>query len=183
MMALATGLEASGVSFLWVVRSPVGFDFKMEFKEEWLPAGFEKRTEGRGLTVRNWGPQPEILDHASVAAFLTHCGWNSVMESLSRGVTLVGWPLAADQFYNAKMLEEEVGVLVELARGPVAHVDPQKVSETVKLVMEGAKGKDMKRRAAELAVKIKEAMSSGDEKIKKGSFRGKLDDFLNSVKL
>ncbi|KMZ64624.1 Flavonoid glucosyltransferase, family GT1 [Zostera marina] len=183
MMALASGLEASSVSFLWVVRSPIGFDLKIEFKDEWLPAGFEKRVKGRGLIVRNWGPQPEILEHASVKAFLTHCGWNSVMESLSRGVTLMGWPLAAEQFYNAKMLEEEVGVLVELARGPVDHVDPQKVSETVVLVMKSEKGKEMKRRATELAGKINEAVcSGGDGKIKKGSSRtNKLDDFLNSV--
>ncbi|GMY32217.1 UDP-glycosyltransferase 92A1-like [Fagus crenata] len=37
MMELAIGLEDSGVSFIWVIRPPIGFDWKSEFRAEWLP--------------------------------------------------------------------------------------------------------------------------------------------------
>ncbi|KAJ6387830.1 hypothetical protein OIU77_026404 [Salix suchowensis] len=85
MLELALALEASGRIFIWVVRPPIGFDINMEFEaKEWLPVGFEERIEysKRGLLVRKWAPQVEILSHKSVSTFLSHCGWNSVLESL-----------------------------------------------------------------------------------------------------
>ena len=41
-----------------------------------------------------------ILAHASTGAFLSHCGWNSVLESLWHGVPVVGWPLIGDQLFD-----------------------------------------------------------------------------------
>ncbi|PWA88255.1 UDP-Glycosyltransferase superfamily protein [Artemisia annua] len=120
MMQLAIALDKSNVNFIWVVRPPIGFDINAEFKtEEWLPENFKKRTEdeNRGLIVEKWAPQVDILSHKSVGAFMSHCGWNSVLESLGCGVPLLGWPMAAEQFYNAKMMVEFVGVCVEVARG------------------------------------------------------------------
>ena len=52
-------------------------------------------------------PQLRILAHTATGAFLSHYGWNSVLESLMHGVPLLGWPLAAEQLYNVKMLAEE----------------------------------------------------------------------------
>jgi hypothetical protein len=95
MMALARGLEASGQPFIWVVRPPVEFDGATEFRaDEWLPNGFEERVvaAGQGLLVRRWAPQVAVLVHASTGAFLSHCGWNSVLESLWHGVPVLGWP-------------------------------------------------------------------------------------------
>jgi hypothetical protein len=95
MMALARGLEASGQPFIWVVRPPVEFDGATEFRaDEWLPNGFEERVvaAGQGLLVRRWAPQVAVLAHASTGAFLSHCGWNSVLESLWHGVPVLGWP-------------------------------------------------------------------------------------------
>nr|DAD30590.1 TPA_asm: hypothetical protein HUJ06_009441 [Nelumbo nucifera] len=62
----------------------------------------------QGLLVHNWAPQIDILSHTSTGAFLSHCGWNSVLESLRRGVPIIWWLLAAEQFYNSKLLEEEL---------------------------------------------------------------------------
>ncbi|KAF7006376.1 hypothetical protein CFC21_021425 [Triticum aestivum] len=96
-----------------------------------LPGGFVERMEaaGRGLVVRCWAPQVEILAHPATGAFLTHCGWNSAQESLACGVPMVGWPLSAEQFYNAKLLAEEMGVCVELARGATAALTRDEVAE------------------------------------------------------
>ncbi|KAM1049994.1 hypothetical protein TB2_031322 [Malus domestica] len=103
MMELTVGLEEIGKPFVWVIRPPVGFDVKGDFKAEWLPDGFEERMSKRkqGLLVHNWAPQLEILSYKSTGFFVSHCGWNSVMESLSQGVPIVGWPLAAEQAYNS----------------------------------------------------------------------------------
>ncbi|KAL7001462.1 hypothetical protein U1Q18_002614 [Sarracenia purpurea var. burkii] len=46
MMELAEGLENSGKPFIWVIRPPMGFNLKGEFRAEWLPDGFEERTMG-----------------------------------------------------------------------------------------------------------------------------------------
>lgn len=168
MKSLAAGLESSGRPFVWVVRPPIGFDLSSDFRSEWLPDGFEGRTKEaeRGLLVRGWAPQLEILSHKSTGAFLSHCGWNSVLESLSRGVPIIGWPLASEQFYNSKMVEEVLGVGVEVARGVVDEVRREEVEKVVRLVMGGDdKGKEMKAKAMRIKVMIRDAMrEEGEEK-------------------
>lgn len=161
MIELAVGLEGSEVPFIWVIRPPIGFDLKGEFREEWLPEGFEERVSksNRGLLVKQWAPQMEILCHQSTGAFLSHCGWNSVMESLSQGLKIIGWPMAAEQAYNCKMLVEEMGVCVELTRGVETQIEGRKVKEVIELVMDDAgKGQEMKMKAAEVAEQMKAAM-------------------------
>ncbi|OIW04155.1 hypothetical protein TanjilG_00715 [Lupinus angustifolius] len=156
MMALAEGLEESGKSFIWVIRPPFGFDMNAEFLAEWLPKGFEERMEDnkRGILVHKWGPQLEILSHSSTGAFLSHCGWNSVLESLSQGVPIIGWPLAAEQAYNAKMLVEEMGVSVELTRFVETDISKEEVKKVIGVVMDQkeGRGKEMKEKANEIAV-------------------------------
>ncbi|XP_010241748.1 PREDICTED: UDP-glycosyltransferase 92A1-like [Nelumbo nucifera] len=179
MMELAMGVEASGKAFIWVVRPPVGFDINGEFKAEWLPEGFEERvTESRrGLVVRTWAPQLEILSHKSTGAFLSHCGWNSSLESLSQGVPIIGWPLVAEQTYNSKMLEEEMGVCVELARGLDGRILSGEVERVIKLVMDvGEKGKEMKMKASEAARKIRAAVKKEGDQL--GFSVKALDSFL-----
>ncbi|CAN0923161.1 Crocetin glucosyltransferase 3 [Linum grandiflorum] len=168
MMELAIGLEQSSVSaFVWVIRPPIGFDRKSEFRPEWLPEGFEERMKEskRGLLIRNWAPQLEILSHESVGGFLSHCGWNSVLESLSQGVPIIGWPLAAEQAFNSKMLVEEMGVAVELARGAVVDLDREEVKRVVEIVM--VNGEEMKRRALMVSEELKASVRDDDEQGKK----------------
>ncbi|PAN37726.1 hypothetical protein PAHAL_7G117400 [Panicum hallii] len=166
MMELAVGLERSAHRFVWVVRPPAGSDVDGEFRPEWLPEGFRERAEagGRGLVARCWAPQVEILAHAAAGAFLTHCGWNSVQESLGSGVPLLGWPLSAEQFYNAKVLAEEMGVCVEVARGTRAALSGEKLAAAVEAVLgDTAERAGMRRRAAEMREVIAAARESGGE--------------------
>ncbi|OMO66963.1 UDP-glucuronosyl/UDP-glucosyltransferase [Corchorus olitorius] len=51
-----------------------------------LPEGFLERTKDRGLVVKSWAPQVAVLNHDSVGGFVTHCGWNSVLEAVTAGV-------------------------------------------------------------------------------------------------
>nr|DAD24549.1 TPA_asm: hypothetical protein HUJ06_026013 [Nelumbo nucifera] len=67
----------------------------------------EDRVAGRGLIIRGWAPQVPILNHGAVGGFLTHYGWNSVMEGITAGVLLLTWPREPDQFVNAELLTIE----------------------------------------------------------------------------
>ncbi|KAK9220895.1 hypothetical protein WN944_009319 [Citrus x changshan-huyou] len=183
MMQLAMALEASGKNFIWVVRPPIGFDINSEFKaKEWLPQGFEEKIKGsgQGLVVHKWAPQVEILSHRTISAFLSHCGWNSVLEALSHGVPIIGWPLAGEQFYNSKLLEEEIGVCVEVARGITCEVLKEDLSAKIELAMnETEKGTDLRNKAKEVKVIIKNAVRNEDNF--KGSSVKAMDQFLNAA--
>ncbi|KAK9123043.1 hypothetical protein Sjap_012645 [Stephania japonica] len=183
MMELAHGLESSGRDFIWVVRPPFGFDINQEFRyQDWLPEGFEERIaeQNRGVIVQNWAPQLEILSHKSTCAFLSHCGWNSVLESLSRGVPIIGWPMAGEQFYNSKLMEEELGVCVEIGRGPNCDVNRGDIARAIETVMGGGeKGQAMRKKAGEIKEMFKEAIR--DEDGCKGSCVRAIDDFVHTL--
>jgi hypothetical protein len=182
MMELAVALEASGKNFIWVVRPPIGFDINMEFKAtEWLPEGFEERMKDskRGLLVHKWAPQVEILSHKSISAFLSHGGWNSIIESLSHGVPLIGWPMAEEQFYNVMLLEEQIGVCVEVARRKSCGVRHEDIVKKIMMVMdETEKGKEMRKKALEVRDMIMDAVKDF-----KGSSVKAMDEFLNAALL
>ena len=61
-----------------------------------------------------FAPQTAILGHKALGGFVTHCGWNSAMESLWFGVPMLAWPLYAEQHFNAYEMVNEMGVAVEL---------------------------------------------------------------------
>ncbi|GLJ06063.1 hypothetical protein SUGI_0031140 [Cryptomeria japonica] len=113
--ALALGLEATGLPFLWVLRFP-------RFSEEecspsvLLPEGFESRTQDRGLVYSEWAPQLQILAHPSVGVFLSHSGWSSVVEAVKFGVKLVLLPMNVDQGLNARLVGGELKVGLEVER-------------------------------------------------------------------
>ncbi|KAM2350611.1 hypothetical protein ACFXTH_005536 [Malus domestica] len=183
MMQLAMALESSGKNFIWVVRPPLEYDVDSEFKEkEWFPEGFVQRIKARnkGLIVEKWAPQVEILSHKATSAFLSHCGWNSVIESLVHGVPLLGWPMASEQFFNVKYLVEQVGVCVEVARGKSCEVQKENIVAKLESVMnETEKGKQMRRKASEAKEIIRDAMK--DEEGYKGCSTKALEDFLTAA--
>ncbi|TVU30715.1 hypothetical protein EJB05_22350, partial [Eragrostis curvula] len=89
---LALGLEAFGHPYLWVVRP--GLAGK-------LPTSFTDivAANGRGKVV-SWAPQEKVLAHPAIGCFVTHCGWNSTLESIRNGVPMLCWPYFTDQFTN-----------------------------------------------------------------------------------
>ncbi|EOA15672.1 hypothetical protein CARUB_v10006214mg [Capsella rubella] len=164
---LAYGLELTGHRFVWVVRPPAEddpsasmFDKTKNETEtmEFLPNGFLNRTKDIGLVVQTWAPQEEILAHESIGGFVTHCGWNSVLESIVNGVPMVAWPLYSEQKMNAWMVSEELKIAsrVNAADGIVKK---EEIVEMVKKVMDQEEGKDMRKNAKELKKTAEEALN------------------------
>ncbi|KAK8939273.1 Hydroquinone glucosyltransferase [Platanthera zijinensis] len=155
---LALGLEASGQRFLWVVRSPSRLNSAAYFTGQigddplaHLPEGFLERTAGVGLAVPSWAPQVEVLGHPAVGGFLSHCGWNSTLESAAHGVPIIAWPLFAEQRMNAVVLVEGTKVAMPLKQRKDGVYERREIARVAREMMEGEEGKLMRRRAKELA--------------------------------
>ncbi|KAK7310085.1 hypothetical protein RJT34_07336 [Clitoria ternatea] len=103
------------------------------------------------MVVPSWAPQIEILRHSSVGGFLTHCGWNSTLESVLQGVPLITWPLFAEQKMNAVVLTQslKVGVRPKANENGLV-VEREEVADVVKSLMEGVEGVKLHKRMKEL---------------------------------
>lgn len=156
---LALGLEMSEHRFLWVVRTPNdkaanATYFSVDSQNEpfqFFPKGFLERTKGRGLVVPSWAPQAQVLAHSSTGGFLTHCGWNSILESVVNGVPLIVWPLYAEQRMNALMLTQDIKVALRpRADEETGLVRRDEIARVVKGLMEGEEGKRIRNRMKDI---------------------------------
>ncbi|KAG6417001.1 hypothetical protein SASPL_124442 [Salvia splendens] len=111
---IALALENSGCRFLWSLRKPMSVEGKkmvVEYEDfgEVLPEGFLERTKGVGRVI-GWVGQVGVLSHRAVGGFVSHCGWNSTLESVWFGVPMATFPLYAEQQLNAFYLVKELGM-------------------------------------------------------------------------
>jgi len=149
---LAFGLELSGQKFLWVVRAPSGAVnsayFGAETKDplQFLPQGFLERTKQQGLVVPSWAPQIQVLGHSATGGFLSHCGWNSVLESVVQGVPVIAWPLFAEQSLNAAILTDDLKVALRPKVDHSGLTEREEISKTVRGLMEEKEGKEIRKR-------------------------------------
>ncbi|KAG4170628.1 hypothetical protein ERO13_A12G158800v2 [Gossypium hirsutum] len=155
MEALALGLEKSGTRFVWVVKT--GSTQAREDEFENVPDGFEERVASRGLVIREWAPQVSILNHEAVGGFLSHCGWNSVLEGIVGGVVILAWPMEADQLVNTRLLVEDMGVGVRVCKGAGSVPEAGELSRVIGESMSKAGG--LKDKAKKLKEKTLEAVS------------------------
>ncbi|XP_024518616.1 UDP-glycosyltransferase 74C1 [Selaginella moellendorffii] len=163
---LASALEESRQEFVWAIRD-----------SSLIPPGFQERMTklDQGLVV-SWAPQLEILGHRSVGGFLTHCGWNSVMESMSFGMPMVARPITGDQVLTAKFVIDEWGIGVgvrgiEMGR-ELARKDDLKNS--IKALMEAdPKTSEIWKNARRVKEVVRAAMKN------KGSSRNNIDSLVH----
>ncbi|KAK4267854.1 hypothetical protein QN277_024582 [Acacia crassicarpa] len=154
---LAFGLELSRERFLWVVRPPSNnpsaayLDNSNEQNPlDFLPEGFLERTKEKGFVIPSWAPQIQILSHSSTGGFLSHCGWNSVLESVQNGVPLMAWPLFAEQRTNAVLLTDGLKVALRPKGDENGIVGREEIAELVKSLMKGEEGNEIRKRMSVL---------------------------------
>ncbi|XP_006342640.1 UDP-glucose flavonoid 3-O-glucosyltransferase 7-like [Solanum tuberosum] len=162
---IALALEASNSSFLWVVRKGD------EPQESWMPTSFKEKmlTNSKVLIVRGWVPQLKILNHPATGVFMTHCGWNSTLESLTAGVPMLTWPLFAEQFYNEKLVEVlgcgvRIGAEVWHSTFDIKDtiVNKEKIEVSLKTLMNTSGESEMiKSRAKDVEAMINRAVEKG----------------------
>eukprot|EP00262_Sarcandra_glabra_P010507 TRINITY_DN2579_c0_g1_i1.p1 TRINITY_DN2579_c0_g1~~TRINITY_DN2579_c0_g1_i1.p1 ORF type:complete len:476 (+),score=29.59 TRINITY_DN2579_c0_g1_i1:61-1488(+) len=171
MDELAAGLERSGVPFIWCVKEPTTGHGVGEYGV--VPTGFDDRMAGRGLVIRGWAPQVSILSHPSVGVFLSHCGWNSVLEGLVAGVSFLAWPRGADQFMDARLLEEN-GIGVRVCEGADAVPNSDELARILAESVSVA-GSERRDRALELSRAACDAIKEG------GSSHRDLDGLVQAL--
>ncbi|XP_077214019.1 7-deoxyloganetin glucosyltransferase-like [Tasmannia lanceolata] len=151
MTEFAWGLANSKQPFLWIIRPDL-----VRGDSAILPPDFLNETKGRGL-LTSWCPQEEVLCHPSVGVFLTHCGWNSMLETISGGVPVICWPFFAEQQTNCRFACADWGIGMEIDND----VKRDEVERLVRELMEGEKGKEMRNKAMEWKVKAEKATTKG----------------------
>ncbi|XP_031501318.1 anthocyanidin 3-O-glucosyltransferase 2-like [Nymphaea colorata] len=165
---IAQGLEGSGQRFLWSIRiRPKGAPQFSEPKDvdpsEVLPEGFLRRTKEKGLVWPKWAPQVAILSHPAVGGFVSHCGWNSTLESVWFGVPMIAWPLYAEQGMNAFELVNDLGLSLELKKEEEGGelVKGEELEKAVRSLMEGEEGKKVREKMKEAKNMARKAMEEG----------------------
>ncbi|KAJ4715063.1 Glycosyltransferase [Melia azedarach] len=152
----AWGLASSKHPFLWIVRPDLLMGDSAIF-----PEAFFEEIKDRGL-IANWCPQDEILSHPSIGVFLTHCGWNSTLESVCGGLPVICWPFFAEQQTNCRYSCTTWGMGVEVN----TDVKQEDIAKLIKEMMEGDKGKQMRQKAQEWKRKAEASTEIGGRSYK-----------------
>ncbi|KAL0927169.1 hypothetical protein M5K25_001332 [Dendrobium thyrsiflorum] len=152
---IAHGVALSRVSFLWVLRP----DVVSSEDSDPLPVGFREETAGRGMVVQ-WCCQTEVLGNSAVGGFLTHCGWNSVLESVWNGVPMICYPLLTDQFTNRKLVvgDWKVGEGFNGGRGVVRR---EEVGKKIEGLMKGKERERMREELKKVRGVLRAAVAAG----------------------
>lgn len=169
---IAYGLLNSGVSFLWVLRPPT-----LGLPPVVLPENFLEKIGDKGKIVQ-WCSQKEVLEHPSVAYFITHCGWNSSLEAITTGVPVVAFPAWGDQVTNAKYLVDVLELGVRLSRGDQTEkngVSRDRIEKCLKEAI-GPKATELKKNVVKWKKAAEEAVAEG------GSSDRNLKDFVDKIR-
>ncbi|RRT51430.1 hypothetical protein B296_00040245, partial [Ensete ventricosum] len=161
----AWGLADSNHPFLWVIRPDM-----VEGGAATLPEEFIEETKGRSFFA-GWCRQGEVLAHPSIAGFLTHSGWNSMMESVACGVPVICWPGFAEQYTNCLYACEHWGFGMEIDQV----VQREQVKDVVVELLEGEKGKEMRKNATKWKEMAARATAQG------GSSLGNLERLVKDL--
>ncbi|KAK9669215.1 hypothetical protein RND81_13G116300 [Saponaria officinalis] len=168
VMEIAYGIMDSHVDFIWVLRPRTVLDGSNDL----LPIGFEDEVRGRGIVVP-WTDQIMVLSDRVVGGFLTHCGWNSVLESIWYEVPMLCFPVFTDQFTNRKLVVDDWKIGVNLCNGRI--IQRGEITEQIKSFMSQKHRKDLKENISDKKNILQRAVDIG------GSSEKYLDRFVKEV--
>uniref|UniRef100_A0ACD5YCD5 Uncharacterized protein n=1 Tax=Avena sativa TaxID=4498 RepID=A0ACD5YCD5_AVESA len=179
---LAAAIKGSKQRFIWVLRDADRADIFAgnsggDSQPRYEKLLSEEQAQGTGLVITGWAPQLEILAHGATAAFMSHCGWNSTMESLSHGKPILAWPMHSDQPWDAELLCNYLRVAM-LVRPWEKHGEVV-AAEAIQVVIENAmlseKGTALRQRAKLLGEAVRAAVADN------GSSTKDLHDFVAHI--
>lgn len=175
------GLELTGQPYLWVVRpithNKVAGEHEDEVvMEDVVKMGLDDGQLEKGLIVP-WCSQVEVLNHPTIGCFLTHCGWNSILECLVMGVPVVGVPQISDQPTNAKLVEEVWRVGLKAKKNEQDNiVDRHEIKRCIEIVMGDCEiGQEIRRNSNKWMELALEAIMEG------GSSNNNLESFIDGI--
>ncbi|WCJ40204.1 UDP-Glycosyltransferase superfamily protein [Euphorbia peplus] len=166
---IAYGLSLSKVTFVWVLRP----DIVSSNDKDPLPIGYKEEISDRAIIVP-WCSQKKILTHPAIGGFLTHCGWNSTLESIWCGVPLLCFPLYTDQFTNRKLVVDDWKIGISLSTNKT--VTKEEVSDNINRLMHGESKDEFRNRMKEAKKIMETALSST------GSSHRNVSQFIQDVK-
>ncbi|WVZ86803.1 hypothetical protein U9M48_033531, partial [Paspalum notatum var. saurae] len=177
---LAAALRGSNQRFIWVLRDADRADVFADHggsRHARLLAEFTEPTDGRGLVITGWAPQLEILAHGATAAFMSHCGWNSTVESMSHGKAILAWPMHSDQPWDAVLVCKHLkaGFLVRPCEKHAEVIPAAAIQEVIERMMASEDGLSVRRRAAAIGEAVRAAATAG------GSSQKDLDSFIAHI--
>lgn len=172
IVEIARGLMVSEVNFIWVLRP----DIVSSEESDYLPIGYEDNIKDRGLIVP-WCCQTAVISHPAVGGFLTHCGWNSIMESIWCSVPFICFPLLTDQFTNRKLVVDDWKIGINLR--DEGSISRDEVAEKVKFLMKGKEAEEMKQRIKKIKKELEDGLAiNGSSQVNFTKFMGDLESIL-----
>ncbi|XP_073146097.1 UDP-glycosyltransferase 86A1-like isoform X2 [Henckelia pumila] len=161
---IALGILLSEVHFIWVVRGGVTDAFL---------DGFEDEIKDKGLIIP-WCNQIQVLSNPCVGGFLTHCGWNSIQESMWCEVPMICYPLAYDQPTNRKLVVDVWKIGINLSDG--VPINRACVAQNVRKLMNASTSEGLRMEARKMKDILRDANKNG------GSSDLNFDQFVKDLK-
>lgn len=169
LVEIAHGLLLSEVDFVWVLRADIVSSNNIDL----LPDGFEEQLGDRAIIIP-WCRQNAVLSHPAIGGFLTHCGWNSILESIWSGVPLLCFPLLTDQFTNRKLVVDDWRIGLNLSdRNKTTR---EEVAKKIVRLMSKESGSEFKNAVGAVKKKLEEALMPD------GSSTKDFDQFFADIK-
>lgn len=170
IIELAHGLMNSEVNFIWVLR----YNVLGQEENDILPVGYEEKVKDRGLIVP-WCNQVEVLSHSTIGGFLSHCGWNSIVESIWCGVPLICSPLVTDQLANRKLVVYDWEVGINLRDGK--SITREEVRDKIRYLMNRETSSNLRKTVAQVKEIFHNTLAMN------GSSNVNFDKFVEELKM
>lgn len=121
---------------------------------------FELARKLKNVMVTDWVPQTAILPHPNLKAFITHAGYNSLIEAAHAGVPVILIPFMFDQPRNGRFVERKGwGILRDKFQ---LIEDPDSIEDAVREILQNPK---YKQKAARLSKLMRSKPQNASERL------------------